>query len=120
MAAAEAPAETAMPQGDPAAGKNFARRCLACHSFDQGGPNKVGPHLFGVLGRHVATVEDFSYSEAMQSFSEGGSKTWDAATLDVYLTDPRGVVPGTKMVFPGIKDAKDRANVIAYLATLTE
>jgi cytochrome c len=120
MATTEAPSEAAMPQGDPVKGKAFARRCLACHSFDQNGPNKVGPHLFGVFGRHVATVEDFSYSDAMKSFSEGGSKTWDTATLNTYLTDPRGVVPGTKMVFPGIKDANDRANVIAYLATLKQ
>jgi cytochrome c len=119
MAAAETSA-TAMPSGDVDAGKNFARRCLACHSFDQGGPNKVGPHLFGVFGRPIASVDDFTYSEAMIAFSEGGSKTWDAATLDIYLADPRGAVPGAKMIFPGIKDEGDRANVIAYLATLTE
>ena len=107
-----------IPAGDPATGEAFAKRCLACHTFNEGGPNKVGPHLFGVVGRPVASVPDYAYSDAMKAFSEGGAKTWDAAVLDVYLADPRGVVPGSKMIFPGVKAEADRANVIAYLATL--
>lgn len=120
---APAPAPEAAPAaaggGDVAKGEAYAKRCTACHSLDKGGPNKVGPHIFGVVGRPIASVADFNYSDAMKAFSEGGTKVWDEATLDTYLADPRKVVPGTKMVFPPVKDA-DRANVIAYLKTLAE
>jgi cytochrome c2 len=116
VASAEAPA--AMPAGDPAKGEAYAKRCLACHSFAEGGPNKVGPPLFGVFGRPIASLPAYAYSDAMTAFSEGGTKTWDAETLDTYLINPRDDVPGSKMVFPGIKKDEDRANLIAYLATL--
>ncbi|MGE4221578.1 MAG: cytochrome c family protein, partial [Alphaproteobacteria bacterium] len=116
--AAAAPAAGAAGAGDPVKGEAFAKRCVVCHSFDEGGANKVGPHLHDVFGRHVASVADFNYSEAMKTFSEGGSKVWDEANLDTFLSDPRGVVPGTKMVFPGIKAEADRQNVIAYLKSL--
>jgi cytochrome c len=115
VAQAEQPAE--VPAGDVAKGGTFAKRCIACHTIEEGGANKVGPPLFGVVGRPIASAADFAYSDAMKAFAEGG-KTWDAATLDTYLADPRGVVKGTKMIFPGVKAEADRANVIAYLATL--
>ncbi len=124
---AEAPAEEPVASaaehpivsaGDPTAGETFARRCVACHTFEEGGGNKVGPPLFGVLNRPIASLPDFQYSDAMEAFAEGGARTWDAETLDVYLTDPRGVVPGSKMIFPGIASDQDRANLIAYMATL--
>ena len=83
----------------------------------QGGPNVVGPNLFGVVGRAVAAHEGYQYSDAMKAFAEGG-KVWDPATIDAYLANPKGVVPGTKMAFPGVKSEADRANVIAYLETL--
>ncbi len=124
-AAAEPPAQqqaaaapAGMPAGDVAKGQTFAKRCQVCHSFEQGGPNKVGPHLFGVFDRPIASVADYNYSDAMKAFSEGGSKHWDAAMLDTYLADPRGVVKGTKMIFPGVKSEQDRQNVIAFLASL--
>jgi cytochrome c len=106
-------AAPARADGDPAAGKTVFNKCAICHSID---PAKkgIGPTLFGVVGRHSATVEGYAYSEAMKA----ADKTWDAATLDVYLTNPKALVPGTKMVFPGLPKAEDRANVIAYLATL--
>ncbi len=113
-------ADAEMPAGDAAAGETFARRCIACHSFDAGGANKVGPALFGVFNRPVAAVPDYEYSDAMVAFSEGGAKVWDAEALDTYLGDPQGVVPGTKMVFPPVRSEGDRANLIAYLATLHE
>lgn len=116
---AAAPA-AAPAAGDPTKGAAYAKRCTVCHDLTAAAANKVGPHLFGVVGRPVASVADYSYSDAMTKFSEGGSKVWDAATLDTYLTDPRKVVPGTKMVFPGIKSEDDRQNVIAYLETLKE
>ena len=113
-----APAATA-GAGDPAKGETFAARCKACHTFEKGGPNRVGPHLFGVVGRPIASVADFTYSDAMKTFAEGG-KVWDDATLDAYLADPKGTAPGNKMAFPGVKSEADRANVIAYLKTLAE
>jgi len=99
--------------GDPVAGKSVFNKCAVCHTID---PAKkgVGPTLFGVVGRHSASVEGFAYSPAMKA----ADKTWDAATLDVYLTDPKAMVPGTKMIFPGLPNPEDRANVIAYLSTL--
>lgn len=99
--------------GDAAAGKSVFNKCAICHTTD---PAKkgLGPTLFGVVGRHSAGVEGFSYSDGMKA----ANKTWDAATLDAYLADPKAVVPGTKMTFAGLPKAEDRANVIAYLATL--
>ena len=99
--------------GDAAAGKEIFKKCALCHSPDAG-VNKVGPSLHGIVGRHSGSIETFNYSPGMKSFD----KVWDPAQLDAYLVDPRSVVPGTKMIFPGLKDEKDRQNVIAYLATL--
>jgi len=106
-------AGTARADGDAAAGKTVFAKCAICHSPAQG-RNMVGPTLFGVVGRTSASVSNFSYSAAMKT----AAKTWDEATLDTYLTDPKALVPGTKMIFPGLKNADDRKNVIAYLATL--
>ena len=117
--AATAPAAAAPAAGDAAKGETFAARCKACHTFEKGGPNKVGPHLFGVVGRPIASVAEFSYSDAMKAFGDGG-KVWDAATIDTYLADPKGTIPGNKMAFPGVKNEGDRANLIAYLSTLVE
>jgi cytochrome c len=108
--AAAAPARA---DGDPVVGKTKFAICSICHTVD---PAKkgIGPTLFGVVGRKSASVEGYAYSDAMKA----ADKTWDAATLDVYLTSPKTLVPGTKMAFPGLPKAEDRANVIAYLATL--
>ena len=98
---------------DVEAGKTAFKKCALCHTTEAG-KNKIGPSLFGVFGRKSATLEDFNYSEAMKKFDH----TWDEGTLDEYLTDPRATVPGTKMIFPGIKDKTERDDVIAYLETL--
>ena len=103
----------ARADGDAAAGKEVFKKCAICHSPDAG-VNKIGPSLHGIVGRHSGSIENFNYSPAMKA----ADKVWDPAQLDSYLTDPRGVVPGTKMIFPGLKDEKDRQNVIAYLSTL--
>jgi cytochrome c len=100
-------------EGTPAAGKEVFKKCALCHSPDAG-VNKVGPSLHGIIGRHSASVANYSYSPAMKSVD----KVWDEKELDHYLVDPRATIPGTKMVFPGLKDEKDRENLIAYLATL--
>jgi len=103
----------AYADGDTVAGKSVFNKCAICHSPAQG-KNSVGPTLFGVVGRQSASVDGFKYSDAMKA----ANKTWDAATLDTYLTNPKAMVPGTKMVFAGLPNPEDRANVIAYLATL--
>ncbi|MCG7363432.1 cytochrome c family protein [Roseomonas sp. ACRSG] len=102
------------PPGDPEAGRTvFNRQCMACHAV-QAGQNKVGPSLAGVFGRHSGEAPKFNFSPAMKE----ANKTWDAATLDSYLADPRGYIPGARMIYAGLKDAEQRANVIAYIATL--
>jgi cytochrome c len=75
------------------------------------GKNKIGPSLHGVYGRHSASLADYAYSDAMKK----ADKTWDEQTLDTYLTNPRALVPGTKMIFVGLKSEEDRQNVIAFL-----
>lgn len=99
------------PAGDPAAGEKVFNQCKACHTV-QAGQNRVGPSLHGVVGRKAAAVEGFKYSDAMKN----SNLTWDATTLDKYLADPKGFIPGNKMAFAGLKKPEDRANVVAYLA----
>jgi cytochrome c len=98
---------------DVEAGKTAFKKCALCHTTEAG-KNKIGPSLFGIVGRKSATVENFNYSEAMKKFDH----SWDEGTLDEYLADPRATVPGTKMIFLGIKDKAEREDVIAYLETL--
>lgn len=98
---------------DVEAGKTAFKKCALCHTT-AAGKNKIGPSLLGIVGRKSATLENFNYSEAMKKFDH----TWDEGTLDEYLADPRATVPGTKMIFPGIKDKAERDDVIAYLETL--
>lgn len=110
-------AGAAHAEGDPTAGKTAFRKCAACHTV-QAGKNRVGPSLAGIVGRPAGSVEGFKYSDAMKAFGTGGA-TWDEASLDAYLTDPKGFIKGNKMAFPGLKITKERADVIAYLKTAT-
>ncbi len=103
----------ACAEGDAAAGKIVFAKCGICHSVKEG-ENKIGPSLHGVVGRASHSVAGFNYSEPMKAYSV----TWDEATLDHYLIDPRATVPGTRMIFVGLKKEDERANLIAYLATL--
>ena len=99
--------------GDAKAGKKAFRKCKACHQVKEG-RNATGPTMFGVFGRTAGTVEGFRYSEAMAA----SGLIWDAATLQAFLSDPKGTLPGTSMSFAGLKKEKDLTNVIAYLASL--
>jgi cytochrome c len=101
--------------GDAAKGATYFKgRCGQCHTAERGGPNKIGPNLFGVYGRHAASVANYTYSGAMKN----SGIVWTADRLAPYLRSPRSVVPGTKMTFAGIVRYEDVANTIAYLATL--
>jgi cytochrome c len=125
-AGGEAPAEeevsilALLPEADPAAGEAVFRKCAACHTAEQGGANKVGPNLWGVVGRPVASHEGFSYSAAMQEFSQGGSVNWTFEHLSQFLRSPRDYVEGTAMAFAGIKNPEEEANLLAYLRSLSE
>ncbi len=107
-------ATSAMAAGDVEKGKKVFKKCKACHTVDQGGKNKIGPNLFGIVDRSSATVEGFKYSKAMKA----ASLTWDEATLDAFIKKPKKFLKGTKMSFGGVKKEKQRVNLIAYLNTL--
>lgn len=91
----------------------YKTQCATCHSA-AAGRNLVGPSLFGIVGRHAGAVAGFRYSAANKAATE----TWDAPTLDHYLVDPKAAMPGTSMLYAGLKNDTQRADLVAYLATL--
>jgi cytochrome c2 len=100
--------------GDPEAGKQvFKSICNLCHEAIAG-KNRVGPSLYGVVGRHSGTVPGFNYSDA----NKASNLVWTVDVLSKYLADPQKIVPGTKMTYAGLKDDQKRADLIAYLSTL--
>lgn len=103
---------SALAAGDPAAGEKTFIRCKVCHQIGEGAKNAVGPELNGLVGRKAGSSEGYSYSDA----NKKSGITWSAEELDKYLKSPQQVVPGTKMIFPGLPADKDRENVIAYLS----
>jgi cytochrome c len=105
----------AFADGDAAAGEKVFRKCQACHVVQEG-VNRVGPSLYGIIGRDAGTVDGFRYSKAM---AESGI-TWTEDQISAYLEDPRGVVKGTRMAFAGLKDEQDRLDVIAYIKKASE
>lgn len=98
---------------DAEAGKSVFGQCRACHAIGEGAKNGVGPQLNGLIGRKAGTVEGYNYSEA----NKNSGKVWDEATFTTYIKDPKGQMPGTKMVYAGLKDDTRIANLIAYLKT---
>ena len=114
LAGCLAAAVPARAGGDAAAGQTlFGAKCGICHAPVEG-QNKIGPSLWGVVGRKAGTLPTYTYSDAMKN----ANRTWDAAALDDYLTAPRQKIPGIKMIFAGLPEQSDRQNVIAYLGTL--
>ncbi|WP_150291961.1 c-type cytochrome [Sphingobium estronivorans] len=103
-----------LASADAGAGKQKVQLCMSCHDFSQGGPNRIGPNLWGVVGRPVASHAGFAYSSAMQAHR--GS--WSYENLFAFLAAPAREVPGTKMTFAGLRNPADRAALIKYLATL--
>ncbi len=119
-AEAAAPAAELPPIGpllaaaDPTKGQQLAKACAACHDFTKGGPNKVGPNLWDIVGRARGTVAGYAYSASMKTV--GGE--WTVEHLNAYLAKPRQAVPGNKMAYAGMAKPEDRAAVIAYLQSL--
>ncbi len=105
-----------MAKADVAAGEAQIKKCTACHTFDNGGRNGVGPNQWAIYGSDFAHKTDFAYSDALKALH--GKKKWGEQELSAFLEAPRKYIPGNKMSFAGIKNPQDRANLIAYLKTL--
>ncbi|MER8828312.1 cytochrome c family protein [Mesorhizobium sp. M0938] len=121
-----APAAEAKPIADLLATANVEagaavfKKCQACHSGEKGGPNKVGPDLWDLIDRPVAEHAGFAYSAGMKEFSKDGAEKWTYDNLNHFLLSPKKLVKGTAMGFAGLPKDEDRANVIAYLRTLSD
>ena len=118
--AAEEPIAALLAKADATAGQAVFKKCAACHTDDKTGANKVGPNLWNIVNRPIASHEGFSYSAAMKEFAQGGSVVWDYDHLNHFLASPKGYIKGTAMGFAGVKKADERANLIAYLRTTAD
>jgi len=112
----EVPVPVLLAKANVDKGKNTAKQCQACHTFEKGGPNRVGPNLYNVVGNERGEGRGFNFSQAMKA--KGGKWTFDE--LFKFLEDPRGYIPGTAMTFAGVKNPQQRADVIAFLDTLSD
>jgi cytochrome c len=110
--AAPDPVSALLAAANPEAGAKLSKACVACHSFDKGGANKVGPNLWGVVDGPHAHVQGFAYSEGLKALHD---KKWDYEALNLFFANPKAAVAGTKMNYAGLKKVEDRANLIAWL-----
>jgi cytochrome c len=119
-APAEEPIAVLLASANPEAGAAVFKKCTACHTAESGGANKVGPNLWNIVNRPLASHEGFAYSAPMKEFAQGGSVVWDYEHLSNFLASPKGYIKGTAMGFAGVKKPDERANLIAYLRTLSD
>ena len=115
-AAPPEPIEKLLASASVEKGEQAAKKCVACHTFTKGGPNRVGPNLYGIVGRPKGSEASFAYSDAIKK--KGG--TWTIDDLSAFLLNPRAFAPGTKMTFVGLPKGSERADVIAYLNSLAD
>jgi cytochrome c len=114
--APEVPLPALLAKADPKKGEQAAKVCQTCHNFDKGAAAKIGPPLWGVVGRPIASVPGFAYSDSLKAV--GGNWTYEA--LNVMVSNPKKEASGTKMTFPGEKDPQRRADILAYVQTLSD
>lgn len=107
----------ALAAGDPAKGAQVFKKCLACHSVDPGAPSKVGPNLHDVVGRTTGTYPGFKFSPVLVEAGASGH-VWTPEEIAKFVENPKGVFPGTKMTFAGLKKPEERADVVAFLVSL--
>jgi cytochrome c len=105
-------------EGDPAAGEKVFRKCAVCHTLEPDGPTRPGPSLHDIVGRTTGTVEGFKYSDAMVKAGEEGH-VWTPEELAIFVENPKKAMPGTKMTFAGLKKPEERADLVAYLVSVS-
>ncbi len=105
-----------LASADLAKGEKVAKKCVSCHTFNEGGDDKVGPALYGIVNRPLGSKDGFGYSSAMKAY--GADKTWTYEELNAFLYKPKAHIKGTSMGFAGVKKTEDRAALIAYLRSL--